>query len=59
MIDTDMNKCFSEKEIEEIKKEIPLGRIGTVEEVASCVMWLIENKYMTGQIISPNGGWVI
>ncbi len=56
---TDMNKDCSEEEIEEINKEIPLGRFGTPEEIAKCVKWLAEDSYTTGQIISPNGGWVI
>ena len=59
IIDTDMNKEYTEEEIEEIKKEIPLGRIGETIDVARCVDWLIEDEYITGQIISLNGGWLI
>lgn len=56
---TDMNKDFSEKELEEIKEQIPLGKFGKPEDIAKCAVWLIEDNYTTGQIISPNGGWVI
>lgn len=56
---TDMNKNLSKEEIDEINEQIPLGRFGTPEEIAKCVNWLIEDTYTTGQIISPNGGWVI
>lgn len=56
---TDMNKEFSKEELEEIKEQIPIGRIGKPEDIARCVNWLIEDEYTTGQIISPNGGWVI
>lgn len=56
---TDMNKGFSKEELEEIKEQIPMGRIGKPEDIAKCVGWLIEDEYTTGQIISPNGGWVI
>lgn len=56
---TDMNKDCTEDEIKEINKQIPLGKIGKTEDIAKCVMWLIEDNYTTGQIISPNGGWVI
>lgn len=56
---TDMNKNLSEKEIEGLNNEIPLGRIGKTEDIAKCVKWLIEDEYTTGQIISINGGWVI
>lgn len=56
---TDMNKGFSKEELEQIKEEIPLGKIGKPEDIAKCVKWLVEEEYTTGQIISPNGGWVI
>jgi 3-oxoacyl-[acyl-carrier protein] reductase len=36
---------------------IPIGRFGTVDEVASVVRMLAENGYMTGQSVNPNGGW--
>jgi 3-oxoacyl-[acyl-carrier protein] reductase len=36
---------------------IPVGRFGAVEEVASVVLMLAENAYMTGQTVNVNGGW--
>ena len=36
---------------------IPIGRFGHVDEVASVVLMLAENAYMTGQTLNPNGGW--
>ena len=36
---------------------IPVGRFGNVDEVASVVLLLAENAYMTGQTVNPNGGW--
>ena len=59
MIQTNMNDKFSKEEIEEIKEEIPLERMGQVQDIAKCVKWLIEDNYTTGQIISINGGWMI
>lgn len=56
---TDMNKNLTNEEIEEVNTQIPLGRFGTPQEVAKCAKWLVEDSYTTGQIISPNGGWVI
>ncbi len=56
---TDMNKNLTNEEIEEVNNQIPLGRFGTPQEVAKCAKWLVEDSYTTGQIISPNGGWVI
>ena len=54
-----MNEIFKKEEIEEIKNEIPLEKIGEPTDIAKCVNWLIEDNYTTGQIISINGGWVI
>ncbi len=59
IIDTDMNKHLSNEELEEIKNEIPLDRIGKTIDIAKCVKWLIEDNYTTGQIIQINGGWNI
>lgn len=36
---------------------IPIGRFGTVAEIASVVRMIAENAYLTGQSINPNGGW--
>jgi 3-oxoacyl-[acyl-carrier protein] reductase len=36
---------------------IPVGRYGLVDEVASVVLMLAENAFMTGQTVNPNGGW--
>jgi len=36
---------------------LPVGRFGTVQEVVDTVVFLALNGYMTGQTISPNGGW--
>ena len=59
MIETKMNSIFDEETKKQIIEEIPLGRIGKTEDIAKCVNWLIEDEYTTGQIISPNGGFVI
>lgn len=59
MINTKMNNKFTEKEIEEIKEEVPLERLGEAQDIAKCVKWLIDDNYTTGQVISINGGWVI
>lgn len=59
IIDTDMNKIYNKKEIEDIKKEIPLEKIGKTTDIAKCVNWLVEDEYTTGQVISINGGWII
>jgi len=58
-IDTDMNQGTTEEEWEQVKKETPLQKIGKPIDIARCVKWLVEDEFTTGQVISPNGGWVI
>ena len=53
IIDTRMNACFTKEELE---NEVPLGRLGTPEEIAQTVLFLAENGYITGQDLSVNGG---
>ncbi|NLL75633.1 MAG: SDR family NAD(P)-dependent oxidoreductase [Clostridiales bacterium] len=58
VIDTDMNRCFDEEEREALREEIPADRFGRPEEVAELVMQIIDApEYMTGQIITMDGGW--
>ncbi len=59
IIKTQMISNLNKEEMEEIKKDIPLERVGEASDIAKCVEWLVEDKYTTGQIISINGGWVI
>lgn len=59
IIETDMTNDYTEEELEEIKSKIPLEKIGKPEDIAKCVYWLVDDNYTTGQIISPNGGWII
>lgn len=56
IIDTRMNKQFDKKDL---IAEVPLGRLGSAEEIASAVLFLAENKYITGQVLGINGGMVI
>lgn len=58
VIDTDMNRCFSPEELEALRSEIPSDRIGQPEEVAELVLSLLHAPaYLTGQIITLDGGW--
>ena len=58
---TDMCSGFDNETIELIKEETPLGRVGTAEDVANSIYFLASDQadFITGQIISPNGGMVI
>ena len=40
----------------DLVSQIPLGRFGTVDEVAQAVMFVVGNGYLTGQTISLSGG---
>lgn len=57
-IDTEMNACFSEEERLALEEEIPAGRFGQAEEVAKLACSLaLGHHYLTGQIITLDGGW--
>ena len=56
-VDTDMMKEYSSDEIKAICDEIPLGRLAKPDEIADAVLFLAENKYMTGSTLAVNGGW--
>ena len=60
-IDTDMTAALSEKVKEVLLKEIPAGRMGTPEDVANAVAFLVSDQaaYITGQVLSVNGGLVM
>ncbi|OUS71646.1 3-oxoacyl-ACP reductase [Paenibacillus sp. MY03] len=59
VVDTYMMDGFNMEEKAALQQEIPAGRFGSAEEIASLVYFLSlpESSYITGQIISPNGGW--
>ena len=59
VIDTEMNRShLTAEDMEVLKNEIPADRIGTPQEVAQLVLLLAKAPvYMTGQIITIDGGW--
>lgn len=59
VIDTDMNRRFSEEERRIIIEEIPADRMGTPDEVGQMVVSLLQAPaYLTGQIITLDGGYL-
>ena len=60
VIDTDMNRShLSDDDLEVLRNEMPAGRLGTPEEVADMTLKIVTSpEYMTGQIISLDGGWI-
>ena len=56
MIDTQMTRNLSEKIQQQLVKEIPLKRLGQIEEIAQTAVFLAQNDYITGQTITVDGG---
>lgn len=61
VIDTQMNGNLTAEDLEELREETPLCQIGTPEQIADCAYFLAEDaaSFLTGQVISPNGGFLI
>lgn len=61
IIDTDMNACLSNDDKNCLKAETPLNRLGTSLDIAHSILFLASEKadFITGQVLSPNGGFVI
>lgn len=55
-IETDMTDQLSDRVKDSMLTQIPLKRFGQVEEIAQTVDFLINNRYITGQVIEVNGG---
>ncbi len=60
-IDTDMTKVLAEDHVEQLKKFIPIKRLGTAEDVAELVKFLASDhsSYITGQVLNVDGGMVM
>ena len=57
VIDTEMNNHLTDVEMEDLIAQIPLGRLGTGEDVAKACLYLAENSYVTGEVLSVGGGF--
>jgi 3-oxoacyl-[acyl-carrier protein] reductase len=57
-IATSMTKALSDEQRQRLATVIPMGRVGTPEEVAACVLFLAgdEARYVTGHTLHVNGG---
>jgi 3-oxoacyl-[acyl-carrier protein] reductase len=58
LIETEMIKDMTQKARENIEESIPLGRLGTPDDIAAAICFLASDKaaYITGQVIGINGG---
>lgn len=61
VIQTDMLSEYSENDLNALKEDTPLLRLGTPKDISSCALFLASDAadFITGQVISPNGGFVI
>lgn len=61
VIKTDMLNDVSDEILETLRDETPLMRLGTPKDIAHCALFLASDNsnFITGQVISPNGGFVI
>ena len=61
VIDTDMNKSISPEDIDTLKNETPLMRIGSPEEIAEAAFFLAGDgaTFITGAVLNVNGGYLI
>nr|NNM91102.1 3-oxoacyl-ACP reductase FabG [Bacilli bacterium] len=60
-IATDMLRDLDEDDLKKLSEDTPVGRLGTPQDIANAVLFLAspDSSFMTGQIISPNGGFVV
>lgn len=57
-VDTDMNKHLSKEDLEEIKNQIPADRFADPKDIAASVLGILKaSPYLTGQVITVDGGW--
>jgi 3-oxoacyl-[acyl-carrier protein] reductase len=58
LVATDMTKAITDRAQDDWASQIPLGRVGTPEDVAAAVCFLAsdEASYITGQVLAVNGG---
>ena len=59
LILTDMCAMLDQQTLDAVAQETPVGRNGTVEDVAKAIAYLVEAPFVTGQILPVNGGYVI
>lgn len=61
VIDTDMNSSLSSVDLEQLKDDTPMCRIGEPSDVANMALFLADDKasFITGQVIAVDGGYII
>ena len=59
VVRTPMNGDLSPEDLAALREETPLERIGSPEEIAQAAAFLLENTFVTGQVLGVNGGLVV
>ena len=61
VIHTDMVQVLGEETLRDLAEQTPLGRLGTPEDVAEALWYLASPgaKFVTGQVLAPNGGLIV
>ena len=59
VIDTDMVQVLGKETLTQLAHEIPLGRLGTPEEIAATILHLASSEYTTGQVFAVDGGFIL
>ena len=60
-IDTEMTRSLNENIKQQLKEQIPMGKLGRPEDIANCIKFLVSDdaSYITGQVIHVNGGMLM
>lgn len=61
VIQTEMLDSYSQNELNVLRENTPLMKLGSPKDIANCVLFLVSDRadFITGQVISPNGGFVV
>jgi len=61
LIDTDMTRSFPKEDVSSTLRNLPLGKMGSCEDVARAVLFLVSEDagYITGETLDVNGGMVM
>ena len=59
LIQTDMNSRLSPEELEQLRLDTPLMRIGKPEDAAQAILFLAESDFITGQVLAVDGGFIL
>jgi 3-oxoacyl-[acyl-carrier protein] reductase len=61
VINTDMVQVLGEDVLQQLAEETPIGRLGTAEDIAAAVAFLVSDKasFITGQVLTADGGFIL